>query len=116
MRVRRGFVGEERWRKAGIAGESPKSPKSPESFERERGRGDNEEERRRVFISVDSDGHGFVGIPSVYLKYTKCRFAKIFKRFGSPGLIEIPTERVRQSFPTDTFRRYIPTEFRRLSV
>ena len=36
MRVRRGFAGEERWRKAGIAGESPKSPKSPESFERER--------------------------------------------------------------------------------
>ena len=87
-----------------------------EDLERGRGRGDNEEERRRVFISVDSDGHGFVGIPSVYLKYTKCRFAKIFKRFGSPGLIEIPTERVRQYFPTDTFRRYIPTEFRRLSV
>ena len=34
-------------------------------FVRERGRGDNEEGRRRVFISEDSDGHGFVGIPSV---------------------------------------------------
>ena len=54
--------------------------------ERERG-GNNEEGRRRVIISEDSDGHGFVGIPSVYLKYTKCRFAKIFKRFGSPGQI-----------------------------
>ena len=101
-------------------GERPESPERGRNrrsvCERERGRGDNEEERRRIFISVDSDGHGFVGIPSVYLKYTKCRFAKIFKRFGSPGLIEIPTERIRQYFPTDTFRRYIPTEFRRLSV
>ena len=26
MRVRRGFAGEERWRKAGIAGEGEKSP------------------------------------------------------------------------------------------
>ena len=110
--MRRGFAGEER-------PESPESRRNRRNRRRvlrERGRGDNEEERRRVFISVDSDGHGFVGIPSVYLKYTKCRFAKIFKRFGSPGLIEIPTERVRQYFPTDTFRRYFPTEFRRLSV
>ena len=64
MRVRRGFAGEERWRKAGIAGEREKSPESLR-FERERGRGDNEEGRRRVIISEDSDGHGFVGIPSV---------------------------------------------------
>ena len=60
--MRREFAGEERWRKAGIAGEGEKSP---EGFVRKRGRGDKEEGRRRVFISEDSDGHGFVGIPSV---------------------------------------------------
>jgi len=34
MRVRRGFAGEERWRRAGIAGEMEKSPER-DRFERE---------------------------------------------------------------------------------
>ena len=68
-----GFTGEGRWIMAGIAGveggiaglgeESPVNRRWREEF-RER-YGDNEERRRRVIISEDSDGHGFVGIPSV---------------------------------------------------
>ena len=51
-------------------GERPESPERGRNRRRvcvlrERGRGDNEEGRRRVIISEDSDGHGFVGIPSV---------------------------------------------------
>ena len=38
MRVRRGFAGEERWRRAGIAGEMEKSPESEREVERERPR------------------------------------------------------------------------------
>ncbi|KAF3502179.1 hypothetical protein F2Q69_00040361 [Brassica cretica] len=56
MRVRGGFAGEGRSRRAGIAGER--------GCLRERG-GNNDEGRRRVIISEDSDGHVFVSIPSV---------------------------------------------------
>jgi len=53
MRVRRGFAGEERWRKAGIAGEGEKSP---EGFcEREAAEIRKKEEEGFLFPRIPTD-------------------------------------------------------------